>query len=176
MQQIHDRGLNQSMESALQCSLTLAIMEDPVIDASGHTFDRRAIEEALRRRPGVSPFTNQRYPNGNASLRTNYAMRGAVEAFRQHLQPQVPHQPMDLIFLPFGDSWFVDVWRARCDGWRDNCVKGTHNIDASVSTRVWETIALKSIPQVRYTPDSIPANPTAPFRTRWDSTIYHAMS
>ena len=103
------------MESALQCSLTLAIMEDPVIDANGHTFDRRAIEEALRRKPGVSPFTNQRYPNGNAYLKPNYAMRDALEAYRQHQQPQVPHRPLVLIFLPCRDSWFVDEWKARCD-------------------------------------------------------------
>ena len=104
MPQIHDRGLKQSMESALQCSITRDIMEDPVIDANGHTFDRRAIEEALRLRPGVSPFTNQRYPNGNACLKPNYAVRNALEAYRQHQQPQVPHQPLVLI-LPCHGSW-----------------------------------------------------------------------
>jgi hypothetical protein len=55
-------------------------MEDPVIDCLNHTYERRAIENALLYRPGFCPFTNERYPGGDAKLRANLALRQTIEA------------------------------------------------------------------------------------------------
>jgi len=41
-----------------KCPITLEIMRDPVILPDGHTYERVAVEAALRRNP-VSPLTRQ---------------------------------------------------------------------------------------------------------------------
>ena len=51
-----------------------------MIDGLGHTYERRAIENALLHRPGVCPLTNERYPDGDARLHTNFALRQTIEA------------------------------------------------------------------------------------------------
>ena len=55
-------------------------MEDPVIDCLNHTYERHAIETALLHRPGFCPFTNERYPGGDAKLHSNLALRQTIEA------------------------------------------------------------------------------------------------
>jgi hypothetical protein len=64
----------------------MELMEDPVIDHFNHTFERRCIEKALRFRPGYCPMTNQRYPGGDAKLRTNLALRQAIESLVSQTQ------------------------------------------------------------------------------------------
>jgi hypothetical protein len=64
---------------AFFCCITLEVMNDPVIDCLGHTYERGAIENALRHRPGFCPMTNERYPGGDAKLRTNLALRQTIE-------------------------------------------------------------------------------------------------
>ena len=66
---------------ALVCSITLALMRDPVMDANGHTFERSAIERSLVHRPGISPNTNAPYPDGDARLTPNRITRDMVDAF-----------------------------------------------------------------------------------------------
>jgi hypothetical protein len=58
-------------------------MRDPAMDANGHTFERSAIDQVLLNRPGISPLTNERYPNGDARLTPNYAVRDMIDAFRE---------------------------------------------------------------------------------------------
>jgi hypothetical protein len=58
-------------------------MRDPVMDVNGHTFDRSAIERSLVNRPGICPLTNERYPNGDARLTQNRAIRSMIDAFNK---------------------------------------------------------------------------------------------
>eukprot|EP00976_Prorocentrum_cordatum_P068674 1179241-Prorocentrum_minimum.AAC.4 len=65
----------------LKCPITLEILRDPVIDAFEHTFERAAIENALRKKPGFSPLTNERYPNGEARLLSNRAVKDVIQEY-----------------------------------------------------------------------------------------------
>eukprot|EP00976_Prorocentrum_cordatum_P063839 1177245-Prorocentrum_minimum.AAC.1 len=66
---------------SLDCPITQDIMRDPVMDANGHTFERAAIEAALRERPGVFPLTNERYPDGEARLMPNRAVKHIIQEY-----------------------------------------------------------------------------------------------
>jgi len=68
---------------ALLCPITLHLMRDPVMDASGHTFERIAIERSLLNRPGICPLTNERYPNGDARLTPNRAVLSMINALNE---------------------------------------------------------------------------------------------
>eukprot|EP01048_Picozoa_sp_COSAG05_P013862 COSAG05_NODE_1516_length_4657_cov_11.119849_2_plen_979_part_00 len=61
------------------CPLTLAMFVDPVSDALGHTYERKAIDHWLNDHT-TSPKTNEELPN--KQLRPNKVMRAAVEAIR----------------------------------------------------------------------------------------------
>ena len=69
--------------SCLNCPITLDVMTDPVIDAKGYTFDRAAIEAALREKPGVCPLTNERYPGGEARLMSNRAVKHIIDEYQE---------------------------------------------------------------------------------------------
>lgn len=46
------------------CPITFEVMLDPVMDPHGFTYERTALYNALKRRPGVCPLTNEPYgPN-----------------------------------------------------------------------------------------------------------------
>ena len=55
-------------------------MEDPVICADGHTYERSAINEWLRS-SSRSPKTNQRLPSRD--LIPNHAMRSTIEGMKK---------------------------------------------------------------------------------------------
>eukprot|EP00240_Pyramimonas_obovata_P009150 CAMPEP_0118937602 /NCGR_PEP_ID=MMETSP1169-20130426/23245_1 /TAXON_ID=36882 /ORGANISM="Pyramimonas obovata, Strain CCMP722" /LENGTH=82 /DNA_ID=CAMNT_0006881283 /DNA_START=38 /DNA_END=282 /DNA_ORIENTATION=+ len=57
-------------------------MREPVIDTYGHSFEREAIEAALREKPGVCPITNARYPDGEARLTPNRVVRDLISDFQ----------------------------------------------------------------------------------------------
>eukprot|EP00959_Pyramimonas_sp_CCMP1952_P356506 7465808-Pyramimonas_sp.AAC.1 len=57
-------------------------MREPVMDANGHTFERAAVEAALREKPGVCPLTNERYPGGgDARLMPNRAVQHIINEY-----------------------------------------------------------------------------------------------
>lgn len=58
--------------------ITFAIMHDPVITKTGHSYERAAIEEHLRRSP-TDPLTRE--PLHRDELRPNLALRGACADF-----------------------------------------------------------------------------------------------
>ena len=60
------------------CPITCDIMVDPVSDDNGHTYERAAIEEALRKQPNKSPITRSYISN---TLRTNYALKSQIERY-----------------------------------------------------------------------------------------------
>jgi hypothetical protein len=76
-------GVRGEPPEALVCPLTLDLMREPVMDANGHTFERCAIELGLVNRPGVCPLKNERYPNGDARLTPNRAVRSMIDAVNE---------------------------------------------------------------------------------------------
>jgi hypothetical protein len=83
LQQESMAGVREEPPRALVCPITLDLMNDPVMDANGHTFERSAIARVLVNRPGICPLTNERYPNGVARLTPNRALRCMIDAFRE---------------------------------------------------------------------------------------------
>mmetsp|Transcript_10349 Transcript_10349/g.17792 ORF Transcript_10349/g.17792 Transcript_10349/m.17792 type:complete len:153 (+) Transcript_10349:52-510(+) len=76
-------GARGEPPQALVCPITWDLMRDPVMDANGHTFERSAIERFLVNRPGICPLTNERYPNGDARVTPNRAVRTMIDAFNE---------------------------------------------------------------------------------------------
>eukprot|EP00038_Savillea_parva_P001941 m.108679 g.108679 ORF g.108679 m.108679 type:complete len:580 (-) comp10668_c1_seq1:2166-3905(-) len=72
------------------CPITQDVMEDPVLAPDTRTYERGAIEEALRRNP-VSPITRQ--PMRAAQLVYNRALRDAIDAWLAEDLGQQPEQP-----------------------------------------------------------------------------------
>lgn len=66
---------------AFTCAITRDVMEDPVVAADGHTYERAAIEQWIRRSPR-SPMTNEQL--GSAALIPNIALRKAIAEWRAH--------------------------------------------------------------------------------------------
>ena len=60
------------------CPITLAIMRDPVIMSDGQTYERKAIEQALKVSP-LSPITKK--PISMKDARTNYALKSMISKF-----------------------------------------------------------------------------------------------
>jgi len=54
---------------------------DPVIAMDGHSYERTAIEQWFQAGRLTSPVTNERL--ASSSLMPNYALRSAIEAFRE---------------------------------------------------------------------------------------------
>ncbi|KAK3232604.1 hypothetical protein CYMTET_11467 [Cymbomonas tetramitiformis] len=50
-----------TLERLCVCPITMRRMRDPVVDPMGFTYERAAFNEALARRPGVCPLTNEPY-------------------------------------------------------------------------------------------------------------------
>ena len=60
------------------CPITLAIMKDPVIMSDGQTYERKAIEQALKVSP-LSPITKK--PISMKDAHTNYALKSLISQF-----------------------------------------------------------------------------------------------
>ena len=60
------------------CPITLNIMKDPVIMPDGQTYERKAIEDALKVSP-LSPITRKRLNIKDAT--PNYALKSMIEKF-----------------------------------------------------------------------------------------------
>lgn len=70
------------------CPITHDVMEDPVVIADGHTFERYAIGEWFRRQDGVatSPLTNLELPH--RLMVPNHALKKAIDAWRSE-RPEI---------------------------------------------------------------------------------------
>ena len=60
------------------CPMSHAIMDDPVVAADGHTYERGMIVEWLRRE-GTSPMTRARMP---ADVRRNITLKRMIDAWK----------------------------------------------------------------------------------------------
>jgi hypothetical protein len=56
-------------------------MEDPVVVADGHSYERASIEAWFGRGTRTSPLTNAELPHTN--LLPNHALRCAIQAWRE---------------------------------------------------------------------------------------------
>lgn len=61
-----------------KCPITLTIMKDPVIMPDGQTYERKAIQKALRFNP-KSPVTRE--PMNIKQATTNYALKNLIEKY-----------------------------------------------------------------------------------------------
>jgi hypothetical protein len=68
--------------NGFMCPITNEIMEDPVVTADGHTYERRAITEWFTR-SHRSPATGLELPNLN--LVTNFNLRKAIDEYKGSL-------------------------------------------------------------------------------------------
>jgi hypothetical protein len=66
-----------------RCSLTLELMSNPVIIASGHTFERRAIERWLASND-TCPLS-QTALNGNRVLIPNISLKKCIDSWKEHV-------------------------------------------------------------------------------------------
>eukprot|EP01065_Artemidia_motanka_P007056 TRINITY_DN1346_c0_g1_i1.p1 TRINITY_DN1346_c0_g1~~TRINITY_DN1346_c0_g1_i1.p1 ORF type:complete len:734 (+),score=222.18 TRINITY_DN1346_c0_g1_i1:69-2270(+) len=73
------------------CPITHTVMEDPVSDPEGNTFERRAIMEWLATGQRVSPLT--RRPLSAGDLAPNRALRQAIADWRQRHGASRPAMP-----------------------------------------------------------------------------------
>jgi hypothetical protein len=92
------------------CPILMVLMEDPVIGQDGKTYERAAIEKALKQDPR-SPFTRE--PMRLDSLRPNYAIKTLIERFRGttviKIQPLGPEAPLLPKPIPVGRRPYVVV-------------------------------------------------------------------
>ena len=78
------RRLSQALSRAMEppddflCPMSHAIMDDPVVAADGHTYERGMIVEWLRRE-GTSPMTRARM---SADVRRNITLKRMIDAWK----------------------------------------------------------------------------------------------
>ncbi len=65
--------------SYLVCPITGELMAEPVMTADGHTYERKAVQKWFDDGNFTSPITN--LPLQELTLRPNFGLRGAIEAF-----------------------------------------------------------------------------------------------
>ena len=85
----------RSMDDELICPLTLDIFKDPVICMDGHTYEKAAITDWLRRN-GTSPKTNS--PLTDDRLIPNHQLRQLAQTRRK--QTGMPAEPEPMLTLP----------------------------------------------------------------------------
>ena len=82
-------GLATHEMAAAVCPITQEIMEDPVVCADGHSYERSAIEKWLQARQ-TSPCTNAPLPHKN--LVPNHALRNLIAEARGVRRPTTIEQ------------------------------------------------------------------------------------
>lgn len=66
--------------SSFYCPVSLELMSDPVMVATGHTYDRMCIEKWLHQGNRTCPITGMRLRH--VELTPNYALRNAIQVRR----------------------------------------------------------------------------------------------
>jgi hypothetical protein len=75
----HGPGHKMAIPDGFLCPITQDIMKDPVILLDGHTYERAAIVDWLKRK-NRSPLTNEEL-SGDTMI-DNYALKAAIETFQ----------------------------------------------------------------------------------------------
>ena len=88
---------------SFKCPITGSMMQDPVVDPEGNTYERRAIEAWLERSQ-TSPIT--RTSLTASMLNSNRALRDAIESFRQMPGSPGARQPVaPQVLRPEEERW-----------------------------------------------------------------------
>ena len=88
---------------SFKCPITGSMMQDPVVDPEGNTYERRAIEAWLERSQ-TSPMT--RTSLTASMLNSNRALRDAIESFRQMTGSPGARQPVaPQVLRPEEERW-----------------------------------------------------------------------
>lgn len=74
---------DDDIPNELMCPITFELMEEPVVAADGHTYERKAIEQWLMRHR-TSPKTNA--PLDSRTLVPNHSIRSLCQVYRERLQ------------------------------------------------------------------------------------------
>ena len=77
---LSDQRAERVIPDALTCSISLDIMQDPVMACDGHTYERAAIEAWLSANP-TSPKTGEVLES--TTLIPNHSVRQLIDAFHQ---------------------------------------------------------------------------------------------
>lgn len=77
----HDQSFSHSIPDELRCPITLDLMHDPVIVASGHTYDRNSIAHWINSGHHTCPKTGQKLIH--MALIPNYALKSLIHQWRQ---------------------------------------------------------------------------------------------
>ena len=77
---LSDQRAERVIPDALTCSISLDIMQDPVMACDGHTYERAAIEAWLSASP-TSPKTGEVLES--TTLIPNHSVRQLIDAFHQ---------------------------------------------------------------------------------------------
>lgn len=72
------------LEDFISCPISLGIIQDPVVAADGHTYERSAIENWLLRKH-TSPVNRQRLSQN--SLVSNIAIRQLIDKYKEVFEP-----------------------------------------------------------------------------------------
>jgi len=88
----NNTGDNDSIRGFM-CPISLSIMNDPVIAADGHSYERSAITTWISARNGVvlSPLTN--LPLVHNNLVPNHSLKFLIQQYQQQQQQQQQEQP-----------------------------------------------------------------------------------
>lgn len=81
---------NKNIPKSFYCELTNQLMQDPVLDRDGHTYERASITEHLSK-TGLSPITFQ--PMSPSDLIPNVALRKTIEEFFSKPAENEPKNP-----------------------------------------------------------------------------------
>ncbi|CAF2892778.1 unnamed protein product [Rotaria sp. Silwood2] len=101
---------------SLLCPLTMALFRDPVLAQDGHTYEREAIEDWIRKN-GTSPKTNQQlslehlYPNHLVKNLVGTFETSLIEKNYQFiLNVDVKKKPGRPLFQTFGKAIYLAEW------------------------------------------------------------------
>lgn len=83
-----ERSLIKIPEDFL-CPITQQMMENPVVVADGHSYEREFIDQWFKRGNRTSPLTNQ--PLDNFTLAPNLALKKAISDFKQKM-PEIQRE------------------------------------------------------------------------------------
>ena len=87
-QLIHDLDVDAPPEYT--CPITMSIMKNPVIMPDGQTYEKEAIEQALKVNP-ISPLTRE--PMDMSQARVNYALKAVIDKYVQERLQELKKKP-----------------------------------------------------------------------------------
>ena len=107
---------------ALSCPITLELFRDPVVAQDGHTYERKAIEDWIRKN-GTSPITDQKLSLEH--LIPNHAIKKVIDQFENASRDKKYQYTLDVdvkkkkgrpLFQTFGKTIYHAEWLPNNNG------------------------------------------------------------